>query len=446
MSAAAEARLVPRVQEVLESAGHAIARGGQVNRVAVRALAKDVVERAAGAEFTLEQRACVKGVSDLAAHTATTALVTAALALAEEHAEETCVEVTAAALLHDVGHALLPREVADVPEPLLDDEGRATFREHPLRGARALLVAGCPPLWVAAALEHHRGVDGKGYPELASNAPTTALVRLVSFASYFDRKRASIDGRADEPEQVLAAALALEGRFFETGIVRAALRAVGLYPPGTTVELSTRDAALVVRANPAEPQRPRVIVLSGPSAGVRLDLTTALAVERRYASSIVRAIPPPLLLRPRGPTSKPPPAPPGDHPSRRETPPASVAPKSRRPSERPVSRRRDPRAEDGPAPPRTEAIEAPAPRQGPTSARQPARGKPVPVGGDSILEITVNVAHLATLRLEARESIVMARIDGKSSIAEIAASLKLPEVQLMAVVTRLLARGVVRRR
>jgi HD-GYP domain-containing protein (c-di-GMP phosphodiesterase class II) len=440
--------LAAKVSEVLDGAARAIERGAEVNKVAVRALAKDLVARAAARDFTLDQRAWAKGESDLAAHSTSTALVTAALALEESHPEETCVEVTAAALLHDVGHALLPREITAVPEPLLDDRARAAFRAHPLLGARGLFAAGCPALWVAAALEHHRGVDGKGYPELASNAPSTALVRLVSIASYLDRKRATIDGRGDAPDQVLSSALALEGRFFEPGIVRVVLRGIGLFPPGTTVELSGRDAALVVRANPADPLRPRVIVLSGTNAGARLELAAVDAVERRYASSIVRAIPPPLLLRPRGPTSKPPPAPKAETAARRETLRAKATPaerpKSRPPSERPVSRRRDPRAEDGPEPPRTEALDSSPPKRAPASVRHPARVRPHVLGSDSILEVTVNTAHLATLRLEARESIVLTRVDGKATVADLAEALKLPEIQLMAIVTRLLARGVVR--
>lgn len=445
--------LTPRVAEILDAAARAIERGAEVNCAEVRALARDVVARTDARDFKLEQRAWAKGESDLAAHSTSTALVTAALAVAQEHPADTCVEITAAALLHDIGHALLPHTVVAAPEPRLDAAARATFREHPLLGARALLVSGCPPLWVAAALEHHRGVDGKGYPELASNAPSTALVRLVSLASYIDRKRATIDGRGDEPEQVLASALALEGRYFEPGLVRVVLRTIGLFPPGTTVELSNRDAALVVRANAAEPLRPRVVVLSGTSAGVRLELAAVDPHERRYASSIVRAIPPPLLLRPLGPTSKPPPAPHAEPKSRREAAPpsarpASARPKSIPPSERPVSRRRDPRAEDGPAPPRTEAVEAPAPKKrAPAAARRAAstpRARPSALGGDSILEITVNAAHLPTLRLETRESIVLARVDGRTTVGEIADALKLPLVQLLPIVTRLLARGVVR--
>ncbi len=459
--------LVPQVDELLADAGRAIERGAEVNQNTVRAQAREIVARVAARSFTLDPRSYAKGLPDHAAHATNTAFVTAALALEAEHAQEICVEITAAALLHDVGHLLLPKELSGVPEPLLDEAGRAVFRQHSVLGARGLLAASCPPLWIATALEHHRGVDGKGYPELASNEAPTSLVRLVSLASFVDRKRASIDGRCDEPEQVLATALSLEGKYFEVGLVARFMRALGVFPPGTTVELSSRDPALVVRANAKEPLRPRVIVLSGTNAGRRLDLAEVDTAERRYVSSIVRAIPPPLLLRARAPTSHPPPAPPEAVPrSRRSTMPAAAtarrkaaekarpapisSPPRGRVSERPLAKRRDPRVEDGAEPPRSESLDAP---RRPASVR-PAAPAPAPaprgrlgaLGIDSVLEITVNKAHLATLKLEAREGIVLSRIDGFATLAAIAEALKIPSAQLMPIATRLLSRGVVRRR
>jgi hypothetical protein len=293
---------------------------------------------------------------------------------------------------------------------------------------------------VAAALEHHRGVDGKGYPELPSGEPPTRLVRLVSLASFVDRKRAAIDGRADDPEQVVVAALGLEGRYFEPGLVGAYTRALGIFPPGTTVELSSMDPALVVAANSSEPLRPRVVVLSGSGAGLRLDLADIDPVERRYITSIVRAIAPPLLMRPKSPTSHPPAA--LERPRPVSAPPVSAGATARRarPSDRPLAPRADPRSDNE----HTTREETLKPVRRPDSARPVVR-RLGPMGGDTILEITVNSRHLATLQLEPRESIVLSRVTGRTTLAEIAAALKIAPPDLLAIATRLLSRGVVRR-
>jgi hypothetical protein len=52
-----------------------------------------------------------------------------------------------------------------------------------------------------------------------------------------------------------------------------------------------------VSANPNDPWRPRVLVLRGPEANKRIDLREIDANRGRHPLSIVRAIPPPLLLR-----------------------------------------------------------------------------------------------------------------------------------------------------
>ena len=478
-------RLVPRVDAVLRASARAVQSGASLDRDAVRMLAAELVARVTAKLFTLEQRSYSPGLPDDAQHATNTALIAAAIALEAGHPAATCEDVAAAALMHDFGLFLLPEASLGIPEPLLDDAQRALRHEHPLLGARALLASGCPPLWVAAALEHHRGMDGKGYPALASKAAPSPLVRIVALASYVDRKRAAIDGKADTPEAVLTSALALEGRFFEPGMVRRFVRALGVFPPGTTVELSGQQPALVVQANATAPMRPQVVVLAGAGAGAVVDLAAVDVAERRYASSIVRAISPPLLVRvkakaartqaPR--TRKHTPEERRAAATRKETPPASSgrtraaraptqppvsgrerarstppeATRSRPPestrsrapvSERPVSRRRDPRTEEGGEPPRAEAVE-PARRRAP--AVPVAAGLAGPLGATSVLEITVNASYLKTVQLDPRESAVLSHVDGTRTLAEIAELLGATAAKITPTVTHLLARGVVRR-
>src|SRR5262249_55801089 len=142
------------------------------------------------------------------------AMMTAAMALEAGYPERTCVDVTAAALVHDVGHMLLPEAIRGLPEPLVEEAARPVFRNHTFAGASGLLYAGCHPLWVATALEHHRGADGQGYPKLESKDPPHELVRIVALANYFDRKRTLLGGVADDPEIALQRALELEEKYF----------------------------------------------------------------------------------------------------------------------------------------------------------------------------------------------------------------------------------------
>ncbi len=290
------AYLVPATEEVLVASARALGAGEALDTGKVLDLATRIVGLAKTHALRLDQRAWARSISDEAAHASNVAQITAALALDAGYTEKECVDVTAAALLHDVGHLFVPEEIRGIPEPLLEPAQRPVFRNHTYAGASLLLGAGCPPLWVAAAFEHHRGVDGGGYPGLESKTAPHDLVRIVALANFFDRKRTRIEGRADEPEDVLRAATDLESRFFGRGLVQRFVRALGVFPPGTTVELSDREPALVVRTHGGDPLRPQVQILRGPRTGKLVDLREVVAPEGRFDRSIVRSVLPPLFL------------------------------------------------------------------------------------------------------------------------------------------------------
>jgi HD-GYP domain-containing protein (c-di-GMP phosphodiesterase class II) len=289
---------VPAVHAVLAGVGQAVAARVLVDCLAVRAIAEEIVVACELRTFSLLQRCHVDGASDDAAHAVNVAMMTAAMALDARLGDADCVDVTAAALLHDVGHMFMPARVRGIPEPLLDAEGRAVLRHHPYAGASALLTGGCPPLWVAAALEHHRGVDGQGYPSLDPGEAPHELVRLVALANYVDRRRTLLQGTADTADEAIRRAVSLADAYFGRPAIGHYLRALGSFPPGTTVELSDRQSAVVIAANAGDPRRPIVRVLSPGSEDRRVDLKLVDAVEGRHVLSIVKAIPPPIFVRP----------------------------------------------------------------------------------------------------------------------------------------------------
>ena len=73
-----------------------------------------------------------------------------------------CIDATAAALLHDIGHLFLPDEIRGVPEPLLDDRAKPVFRNHTFAGAQMLLggVRGAEAPRIYNRLANGTGVGG----------------------------------------------------------------------------------------------------------------------------------------------------------------------------------------------------------------------------------------------------------------------------------------------
>jgi HD-GYP domain-containing protein (c-di-GMP phosphodiesterase class II) len=287
---------MPPVHDALVGVARSLASDSPVDKLGILAVANQILLSVVSRSAMISQRSWTRSMEDEATHASNVAIMTAALAVDAGYPQRMCIDATAAAIVHDIGHLFLPDDLRGVPEPRLDERSRPVFRNHTFAGAAMLLGAGCSPLWIAAAFEHHRGVDGGGYPTLETKEAPHELVRMIALANYFDSKRTIIQGRADEPEQALRSAMELEARYFGAGMTARFLRVLGVFPPGTVVELSNREPAVVTRANPADPWRPQVKLLRGAHAGRLVELRDVSATEVRHRLSIVRAIAPPLLV------------------------------------------------------------------------------------------------------------------------------------------------------
>jgi HD-GYP domain-containing protein (c-di-GMP phosphodiesterase class II) len=295
-SGANTAFFVPPVHDALVGVARSLASDSPIDKLGILAVANQILLSVVSRTAMISQRSWTRSMEDEATHASNVAIMTAALAVDAGYPQRMCIDATAAAIVHDIGHLFLPDDLRGVPEPLLEERSRPVFRNHAFAGAAMLLGAGCSPLWIAAAFEHHRGVDGGGYPTLETKEAPHELVRMIALANYFDSKRTIIQGRADEPDQALRSAMDLEARYFGAGMTARFLRVLGVFPPGTVVELSNREPAVVTRANPADPWRPQVKLLRGAQPGRLVELRDVSATEVRHRLSIVRAIAPPLLV------------------------------------------------------------------------------------------------------------------------------------------------------
>jgi len=104
--------------------------------------------------------------------------------------DETVQAIGIAALLHDVGKLLIPKEILHKPGKLSDEEF-ATIKQHPLYGAAYLArVEGLTRLAVLVALEHHRKFDTSGYPVLRdSGRRQHAASQIVTITDFYDALR-----------------------------------------------------------------------------------------------------------------------------------------------------------------------------------------------------------------------------------------------------------------
>lgn len=191
-----------------------------------------------------------------------------------------------AALSHNVGETALPVELLSNARELTPEE-RVRLESHPLAGARLLLDRyGVEPQIAERALasiEHHRWVDGGGYPRLVRHE-SHAFARIIAVADVFDALCQARPFRESyPPDQAIKLVGRFAGAHLDPVLVRTLLRMVGKFPPGALVELDTGEYALVLGpGRGAQPlNRPRVLLLTDDE-GYELDTFLVVDLGERH--------------------------------------------------------------------------------------------------------------------------------------------------------------------
>ena len=167
-----------------------------------------------------------------------------------------------AGLMHDIGKVRTPQSVLNKPDRL-DAAELVIMRRHVLDGAELLRrISDMPPLVPVAAFEHHLRADGRGYPEGASRGSLNLATQLVSIADVYDAMRSQRAYQVAHPtDRILAVLRDENAHHFDQHLVRRFVQLLGIYPPGNLVKLNTGVMAVVLRANPGDPYRPRVRII-----------------------------------------------------------------------------------------------------------------------------------------------------------------------------------------
>ncbi len=172
-------------------------------------------------------------------------------------------QVAIAALIHDVGEILVPREVRYKGDALTPLEARLIMK-HPLKGVEIVQgIPGLHPVVLCAIFGHHIKPDGTGYPEACKEykpGPVTLLIEIVdifeALTSFRPHKRA------------ITAPAAFVHLYTDPGL--ATLRpytdllaqAIGFHPLGVRVRLPSGECAVVCDHENSDPLRPVVRLLT----------------------------------------------------------------------------------------------------------------------------------------------------------------------------------------
>lgn len=201
----------------------------------------------------------------------------------------------ACGLLHDVGKILSPDEVLKKPGRLTPEEF-LIMKMHPTQG-RDILMSSSQVIGASidVAHSHHERLDGSGYPRGLSEDSLSLFTRIVTVVDVYDAitsHRIYAEGRTSiEAFKILQAQ---GGNHYDSDLVSTLIKTVGVYPPGSVVQITTGEIGVVVRANKdrklfpkilllkdahLKPVRPKYLDLADPSQGGRVRIIKQLGAR-----------------------------------------------------------------------------------------------------------------------------------------------------------------------
>ncbi|AWF79584.1 diguanylate cyclase [Microbulbifer sp. A4B17] len=169
-----------------------------------------------------------------------------------------------ATLLKDVGKLAIDGEVLQMKQR--DPRSELEYRKFVQHSVKMLSAdPQIDPKVIEVISAHCERHDGSGYPEGLRGDRISVLARMCGIVTFYDEAtnpRGSSEPVA--PSRAVAKLYDLRGIAYQEQLVVEFIQAIGLYPTGTQVELSTGEVGVVVEQTYDRRLRPKVmIVLDG---------------------------------------------------------------------------------------------------------------------------------------------------------------------------------------
>lgn len=205
--------------------------------------------------------------------------------------------VALSGLLHDVGKMRIDDDILNKPGALTPEEF-AVMKNH-TRFGRDILASlpGVAHAAVDVALCHHERMDGEGYPRGLGGSQIPLFAKMVGLVDTYDAitsSRTYDKGRASmEALQIIHRS---KGSQFDEGLVVEFIRMIGIYPPGSIVEMTNGEVGIVVASHTGSKLKPLVLLVRDAdkqplSAFREVDLAKGVADEAGKAYKIAREVP-----------------------------------------------------------------------------------------------------------------------------------------------------------
>lgn len=170
------------------------------------------------------------------------------------------VDLGMAAFLHDIGKVKLPDRVRWLEDNFSSVEYRL-YQEHVTQGLTVGKAMELRAPVLLAMLQHHEMVDGSGFPSRLRGDAMGTCGRILALVNRYDNLcNPSRPGSALTPHEALSLIFAQFKARFDAASLSAFIRMMGVYPPGSVVQLIDDRYGIVVSVNSARPLKPRIVL------------------------------------------------------------------------------------------------------------------------------------------------------------------------------------------
>jgi HD-GYP domain-containing protein (c-di-GMP phosphodiesterase class II) len=265
-----------------------------VAREQAEALTRALLDKMLG-DQELAIRTVAHGGEHAAAHALNVTVVSLLMGRAFGLDEQEMMDLGVGSMLHDVGKLELPDRLR-FPEDGMTTVEQSVYREHVAHGVRHGKRMGLTPGALLVIAQHHEQADGSGFPQKLQIERLSGPARMVALVNRYDNLcNPLLPARAVTPHEALSMLFAQGRQKYDSTMLAQFIRMMGIYPPGSLVQLTDDRYAMVMSVNSSRPLKPRVLVHDPKvprDEALLLDLETCsdLGVRRSLKASQVPAV------------------------------------------------------------------------------------------------------------------------------------------------------------
>jgi len=179
-------------------------------------------------------------------HSVDTAILSIIVAKTINKSDQEIQDIAAAALTMNISMRDL-QERLHLKKDTLTDQEKIYIRNHPIDSINILFEAGIENSnWLLYVLLHHEHEDGSGYPVGNVKGEIPQNAKIVTLADGFCARIASRGYRKSTLPSLALRDIFIENKaHVDPALAAYFIKALGLYPPGTFVQLKNKDIAII---------------------------------------------------------------------------------------------------------------------------------------------------------------------------------------------------------